>query len=182
MQSRLDYKNVAPEVLKPLLQLEAHLNHSSGLEPSLLDLVQLPASQINGCAYCIDMHSKDLRARGETERRLDELNAWREDSFLRRSRTGGAGMDRSRYPHLPKPSTRRCVQEGTPVFQRRGTGKPDHGDRRHQRLEPPRHFFPLGSRLLPAGGSSQKNRLMTHNRTARATAVPLGNSLPSPIG
>jgi len=81
MQSRLDYKNIAPEALKPLLQLEAYLNHSSGLEPSLLDLVRLRASQINGCAYCIDMHSKDLRARGETEQRLYELNAWRETPF-----------------------------------------------------------------------------------------------------
>ena len=81
MQPRLDYKSVAPEALKPLLQLEAYLNHSSGLEPSLLDLVRLRASQINGCAYCIDMHSKDLRARGETEQRLYELNAWRETPF-----------------------------------------------------------------------------------------------------
>jgi len=67
--------------LKPLLQLEAYLNHSSGLEPSLLDLVRLRASQINGCAYCIDMHSKDLRARSESEQRLYELDAWRETPF-----------------------------------------------------------------------------------------------------
>ena len=53
----------------------------SGLEPALLELVKMRASQINGCAYCIDMHSKDARARGETEQRLYALNAWRETSF-----------------------------------------------------------------------------------------------------
>ncbi len=55
--------------------------HQSGLEPSLLDLVKVRASQINGCAYCIDMHTKDARARGETEQRLYELDAWRETPF-----------------------------------------------------------------------------------------------------
>ncbi len=63
------------------MSLEAYLHHHSGLETKLLDLVRLRASQINGCAYCIDMHSKDLRAAGETEQRLYELDAWRETPF-----------------------------------------------------------------------------------------------------
>jgi len=54
----------------------------SGLEPSLLELVRLRASQINGCAYCIDMHSKDARAAGETEQRLYALSAWHETSLF----------------------------------------------------------------------------------------------------
>ena len=54
---------------------------SSGLEPSLLELVKLRASQINGCGYCLDMHSKDARARGETEQRIYVLSAWREAPF-----------------------------------------------------------------------------------------------------
>jgi AhpD family alkylhydroperoxidase len=53
----------------------------SGLDPALLHLVRMRASQINGCAYCLDMHSKDARAAGETEQRLYELNAWRETPF-----------------------------------------------------------------------------------------------------
>src|SRR5215217_7005760 len=53
----------------------------SGLEPSLLELVKLRASQINGCAYCLDMHTKDARARGESEQRLYLLDAWRESPF-----------------------------------------------------------------------------------------------------
>ena len=60
--------------------LEAYLEEC-GLEPSLLDLVRTRASQINGCAYCIDMHTKDARARGESEQRLYALNAWRETPF-----------------------------------------------------------------------------------------------------
>src|ERR1022692_443326 len=54
---------------------------SSGLEPDLLELVRMRASQINGCAYCLDMHSKDARAEGETERRLYGLSAWRETPY-----------------------------------------------------------------------------------------------------
>jgi AhpD family alkylhydroperoxidase len=63
--------------MKAMLGLEAFV-HRSGLEPSLLDLVKIRASQINGCAYCIDMHTKDARARGESEQRIYLLDAWRE--------------------------------------------------------------------------------------------------------
>jgi AhpD family alkylhydroperoxidase len=80
MQPRLDYTKVAPEVYRAMLQLEKTIN-SSGLEDSLLDLLRLRVSQINGCAYCIDMHAKDLRARGESEQRIYLLNAWRESPF-----------------------------------------------------------------------------------------------------
>jgi AhpD family alkylhydroperoxidase len=61
--------------------LEHYINQSSGLEPSLRELVKTRASQINGCAYCIDMHTKDARAAGETEQRLYALDAWRETPF-----------------------------------------------------------------------------------------------------
>ncbi len=81
MQPRLDYAALAPGALKALLQLEAYINHSTGLDPILLNLLRLRASQLNGCAYCIDMHSKDLRALGETEQRLYLLDAWREAPF-----------------------------------------------------------------------------------------------------
>ena len=77
---RIAYPKVAPEVLNAMLALERQV-HGGVLEESLLDLVKLRASQINGCAYCIDMHSKDARARGETEQRLYGLDAWRETPF-----------------------------------------------------------------------------------------------------
>jgi AhpD family alkylhydroperoxidase len=80
MQPRLDYRKFSQEPLKNLLAIEDYLSHSS-LEPRLLHLIKMRASQINGCAFCIDRHSKDARALGETEQRLYELNAWRETPF-----------------------------------------------------------------------------------------------------
>ncbi len=82
MQPRLNATKVAPEAYRAMLALENHVHKASGLEPSLLDLVRMRASQINGCAYCIDMHSKDARAAGESEQRLYALNAWRETPFF----------------------------------------------------------------------------------------------------
>jgi AhpD family alkylhydroperoxidase len=70
----------APAAVHAMLGLE-HFNHQSGLEPKLVELVKMRASQINGCAYCLDMHSKDARAAGESEQRLYVLNAWREAPF-----------------------------------------------------------------------------------------------------
>jgi AhpD family alkylhydroperoxidase len=77
MQSRLDFKDVSAPALQAMMALQAHVN-GSGLEPSLLELVKMRASQLNGCAWCIDMHAKDARAAGETEQRLYLLDAWRE--------------------------------------------------------------------------------------------------------
>jgi AhpD family alkylhydroperoxidase len=80
MKERLDYYKTDPEAIKGMLQLEKYVANS-GLERSLYELVKLRASQINGCAYCIDMHTKDARKAGETEQRLYTLSAWRETSF-----------------------------------------------------------------------------------------------------
>src|SRR5690242_7607605 len=77
MTSRMNYVKAAPEVLQAMLRLSETLLHS-GLDEELVTLITLRASQINGCAYCIDMHWKDLRAMGESEQRLYMLNAWRE--------------------------------------------------------------------------------------------------------
>lgn len=80
MKPRVEYRTVAPGVMAAMSGLERYLAEC-GLEPSLLELVKLRASQINGCAYCMDMHTKDARARGETEQRLYALSAWRETPF-----------------------------------------------------------------------------------------------------
>jgi len=77
MHQRLDYKSASPEAFKAMLATETQV-HRSGLEESLLELVKTRASQINGCAWCLDMHTKDARARGETEQRLYLITAWRE--------------------------------------------------------------------------------------------------------
>jgi len=80
MQERINGARVAPGGYKAMLGLEQYL-HESGLEEKLLLLIKLRASQINGCAYCIDMHWKDLRALGDTEQRLYGLDAWRESDY-----------------------------------------------------------------------------------------------------
>ncbi|HET9064555.1 MAG TPA: carboxymuconolactone decarboxylase family protein [Gemmatimonadales bacterium] len=77
MTPRIDYRKASPGAFQAMLALEAHVRQS-GLEPLLLELVKTRVSQINGCAYCLDMHSKDARAAGESEQRLHLLAAWRE--------------------------------------------------------------------------------------------------------
>jgi AhpD family alkylhydroperoxidase len=73
----MNFFQAAPDTLKALRALEAQVQ-ASGLEQSLMELVKTRASQINGCAFCINMHTEDARKRGETEQRLYQLNAWRE--------------------------------------------------------------------------------------------------------
>jgi AhpD family alkylhydroperoxidase len=82
MQPRLDAQKASPAAYHAMLALEMFVRKSWNLEGPLLELVKMRASQINGCAYCIDMHSKDARAAGETEQRLYALNAWRETPFF----------------------------------------------------------------------------------------------------
>ena len=77
METRLNYLQIAPETMKLAIALETHIA-KSGLETSLFHLVKTRASQINGCAYCINMHTQDARKLGETEQRLYLLSAWRE--------------------------------------------------------------------------------------------------------
>ncbi len=81
MQPRIDYRKFAPEAMKAMFALETYLSTQSGLDHKLLHLLRLRASQINGCAFCIDMHWKDARALGETEQRLYGLDAWRESPY-----------------------------------------------------------------------------------------------------
>ena len=77
MKPRMNYYQAAPETIKALIGVEDVIK-ASGLEPSLIELVKTRASQINGCAYCIYMHTADARKHGETEQRLYLLDAWRE--------------------------------------------------------------------------------------------------------
>lgn len=80
MEPRLNYSKVSPEGAEGLGKLEAYVR-KSGLEHSLLELIKLRASQLNGCAYCIDMHTKDARTNGESEQRLYGVSAWHEAPF-----------------------------------------------------------------------------------------------------
>jgi AhpD family alkylhydroperoxidase len=77
MQPRLNPMEAAPDAMRAMQALETYVKNC-GLEPALIELVKMRASQINGCAFCLDMHSRDARARGETEQRLYLLDAWPE--------------------------------------------------------------------------------------------------------
>ena len=81
MEPRLDFYKASPEASKAMIAFSAAAE-KLGIEHSLLELVKLRASQINGCAFCIDMHSADARKAGETERRLYAVTAWRETPFF----------------------------------------------------------------------------------------------------
>jgi AhpD family alkylhydroperoxidase len=82
MEARLNAQQESPAAYAEMVRLETFVRKASKLEPSLVELVRMRASQINGCAYCIDMHSKDARSEGETEQRLYALTSWRETPFF----------------------------------------------------------------------------------------------------
>jgi AhpD family alkylhydroperoxidase len=80
MEPRLVYAQEEPESVKVMMQLEGYAR-GTGLSRSLLELIKIRASQINGCAFCLNMHTKEARAAGETEQRIYCLNAWRDAPF-----------------------------------------------------------------------------------------------------
>ena len=81
MKSRLNYLEVARQAMKGMIELEKYV-HDSGLDRKLYELVKIRASQINKCAYCLDMHTKDAREAGESEQRIYALSAWQETPFF----------------------------------------------------------------------------------------------------
>jgi AhpD family alkylhydroperoxidase len=81
MEPRLNAYKAAPDAIRALATLESTVK-TLGIDARLLDLIKLRASQINGCAYCVDMHAGELRKTGETERRIDALSVWRDTPFF----------------------------------------------------------------------------------------------------
>ncbi|WP_392537978.1 carboxymuconolactone decarboxylase family protein [Legionella sp. 227] len=81
MDSRIDFYKAAPDAIKAMLGVEQYVNRC-GLEKTLLNLVKLRASQINGCVYCVDLHSTEAQKEGESERRLHSVVVWRESPFF----------------------------------------------------------------------------------------------------
>src|SRR5207237_1891900 len=115
MEPRLDALKASPAAYHAMLALETFVRKSS-LEAPLVELVKMRASQINGCAYCIDMHSKDARAAGETEQRLYALNAWRETPFFSDRERAALALTESvtlvADAHIPQP----VIDEAASVF------------------------------------------------------------------
>lgn len=80
MKARMNYRSANPQAFQAMIKLEGYVQEC-GLEKSLMELIKIRASQINGCAFCLDMHTKDARKLGETEQRIYLLSAWREAAF-----------------------------------------------------------------------------------------------------
>ena len=140
----MNFYQAAPDTIKALSALEAQVQ-ASGLEQSLIELVKTRASQINGCAFCINMHTQDARKHGETEQRLYLLNAWRESPlYTDRERAALAWTEAVTLiseTHAPDD----VYEEVRKQFSEAETVESDHADRDHQRLEPDRHQLPLGA-------------------------------------
>ena len=98
---RVDYRKAFPAGVRAMAELERAV-HSAALEPELLELVRIRASQINGCTYCLAMHNRDARARGEHQTRLDTVAAWREAPYLHRQGAGRAGLVRGADRTAPR--------------------------------------------------------------------------------
>jgi AhpD family alkylhydroperoxidase len=143
MQARIDAQKVPPAANQAMFGLEAFLRKQSKLEPALLQLIKVRASQINGCAYCIDMHSKDARAGGETEQRIYALSAWEETALLYRPGARRAGDDGSDHVDPGRPRPRRALRTSQNEFFRGRAGRPNDGDHHHQRMEPAGDYVPL---------------------------------------
>ncbi len=114
MTARMNYLNVPKDVTQAMTELQAHVTNC-GLDPQLLNLVYLLVSRINGCAYCIDMHSKDLRAMGESELRIDLVSVWAESpgySDRERAAFGWAeSVTRISETHVPEDAFIRARQQ-----------------------------------------------------------------------
>ena len=135
MEPRIDVMKAGRGVIEAMLGLEKYIRQS-GLEESLLNLVRMRASQINGCAYCLDMHWKDARSLGETEQRLYGLDAWEESPYYNdRERAALAwteALTKVREGHVSDEVYARV----RPHFTRKGTGGLEPGDHVDQFLEP----------------------------------------------
>ncbi|GEP96713.1 carboxymuconolactone decarboxylase family protein [Chitinophaga cymbidii] len=113
MEQRLNFQEKGPGALKGLFQIGAYLRKSP-IEESLRTLVEFRVSQINGCAYCLDMHSKDARLHGETEQRLYGLSAWRETPFYTdRERAALAWAEAVTACHVPDETYKRVKEHFT---------------------------------------------------------------------
>ena len=160
MRERIAYAKVTPAAMAAMLGLDEYVGQSD-LEPALLDLVRTRASQINGCAYCVDMHTKDARARGETEQRLYALPVWRETPFFTERERAALAWSEA-VTLLPRCGvTDELYEEARAALQRDTTGEPDDGGDRHQRVESAVSCVPHG-----AGDLSPK-----HSREELAAGV-----------
>ncbi len=132
-----------------------YVRRSSHLELSLLELMKMRASQINACAYCIDMHSKDARAAGETEQRLYALSAWRETPFFTDRERAALAWTEAVTLISDGHVRDEIYTEAREHFTEEELVNSDDGDRDHQRLESSGHCIPRCAGRIPTGGAQE---------------------------
>ena len=132
---RLAVEKLAPAASRALNALDDAVRKTS-IEPGLLDLVRLRASQINGCAYCVDMHSRDALAAGETERRVFAVTVWRETPFFTARQRAALELTEAMTRLADHSGAGRNRRPRRGAVLRAGTGRADVGDHGDQRLEP----------------------------------------------
>ena len=185
MKARYEVAKLAPAGYKGLLEIERYLK-TCGVEENILHLMKLRASQINGCAFCLDMHWKDLRAIGESERRLYSLDAWRENEDLYNQRERAAlawceAMTKITEGHVPDA----VYDELTLVFNEKEIADLTLG---HQQLEPHCNCFADGAGAVSAdeeggAGPGANRRGLSRGFTAcRQGSRPVSMSYPRASG
>jgi AhpD family alkylhydroperoxidase len=155
MKPRIEYAKVAPDALAAMRGLETYV-HGSGLEPGLLELVKVRASQMNECTYCLDMHTKDARAAGEKEQRLYAVAAWREAPFFsERERAALAWTE--------------AVTVGTQWELRCPLARSDQRHRRGSRTQKARRdpFQPRSRTVVPSPQAAFRTRTGSSRSTSR---------------
>ena len=159
MKPRMNYYQAAPDTIKALVALEAQIQ-ASGLEKSLIELVKTRASQINGCAYCINMHTQDARKQGETEQRLYSAERLARVAAVYRPRTRGFGLDRRADADCRNACPRRSLRRRARPLLGIGDRQSDHADRGYQCLEQAGHRFSRGApgKSKSGGGVNNKGR------------------------
>jgi AhpD family alkylhydroperoxidase len=118
MSARIEYIKVAPEAIQPLMTVGKYL-HAEKFDPKLKALVDLRVSQINGCAYCLSMHTQEARAAGETQQRLDCLSAWKETTFYTEREMAALRWAEALTLIAQTPSTEDVYQEVSKHFSER---------------------------------------------------------------
>jgi AhpD family alkylhydroperoxidase len=150
MEPRLDLTKHSTEALHTLYAMEKYLS-KCGVDHKLMHLVKMRASQINGGAYCLDMHSKDARALGETEQRLYALNGWRETPFFNERERAALACDGIADAGFANACSRQRLRRGAETIQRERSGGLDVSGDVHQFVEPPGDFAARGAGKLQAG-------------------------------
>jgi AhpD family alkylhydroperoxidase len=150
--ARIDYYRVAPGGVKVVRALEQYLR-ASELEPALIELVKLRASLMNGCGYCVDLHTKEARAKGETEQRLFAVPVWRETPFFSPRERAALAWTEAVTEIGRSGVSDALYDEARAQFYRQGTGRLDRCRYLDQRMEPSRRDVPACGGQLQACGS-----------------------------